>query len=254
MPATAPLHRIEDALAQCGVTATTLTPAEQNALDRLGYLVLLDIIDRTWLAQLRAVVEAALDQGQRHGQHIHLPWTDPVFDGVYTHPKVLAAVYQVLRRPFRVCGVTARAPAPGQGLQGLHMDFPRAPSEPFRVVTALWLLDDFTANNGATRLVPGSHRMPNALPKRLQQPESRHPDQQLILARAGAVLVFNGHLWHSGTRNETDGPRRALQGHFRPRELTLLGEERPDLPERLSAAARYLLGEDGNGEQEVEEA
>src|SRR5262249_55129908 len=204
MQETAQVNGIEDALAQCGVKEATLVPAEKDALDRLGYLIWPDVIDGDRLARLRAAVEAALSRDQRHGQHVSLAWMEPVFDGVYTHPKVLAAVYQILRRPFQACGVTARAPAPGQGLQGLHTDWrPRTPSEPFYVVTALWLLDDFTPHNGATRVLPGSHRMPRPLPKAMQQPESRHPEQKLILAKAGSVLVFNGHLWHSGTRNET---------------------------------------------------
>jgi ectoine hydroxylase-related dioxygenase (phytanoyl-CoA dioxygenase family) len=230
MRGTAPVNGIEDALRQCGVTETTLAPAERDALDRLGYLVLPDVIDPEWLVRLRAAVEAALGRGQRDGQHVHLDWTDPVFDGVHAHPRILAAVYQVLRRPFQACGVTARAPAPGQGLQGLHTDFPRAPSEPFHVVTALWLLDDFTPDNGATRVVPGTHRMAKALPKAMQQPQSRHPDQKLVLAEAGSVLVFNGHLWHGGTRNESNRPRRALQGQFRAREMVLPGEPRPEIP------------------------
>jgi ectoine hydroxylase-related dioxygenase (phytanoyl-CoA dioxygenase family) len=245
MQETAPVSGIEEALAQCGVTETTLDPAQKEALDRLGYLVLPAAIDRDWLARLRATVDAALDRGERHGQHVRLDWADPVFDGVYTHPRVLAAVYQVLRRSFKAGGVTARAPAPGQGLQGLHADFPRAPSDPFQVVTALWLLDDFTPSNGATRVIPGSHRMAKALPKAMQQPESRHPDQKLVLAEAGSVLVFNGHLWHGGTRNESDRPRRALQGQYRARELVYPGDTPPDLPARLLAAARYLLGEGG---------
>jgi ectoine hydroxylase-related dioxygenase (phytanoyl-CoA dioxygenase family) len=99
------------------------------------------------------------------------------------------------------------------------MDFPRVPSEPFHVVTALWLLDDFTPDNGATQVVPGSHRLAKGSPRPMQQPESRHPDQKLVLAEAGSVLVFNGHLWHGGTRNESARPRRALQGQFRAREM-----------------------------------
>jgi ectoine hydroxylase-related dioxygenase (phytanoyl-CoA dioxygenase family) len=245
MQQTAAVMSFDDALAQLGVTAETLSPPEKDSLDRLGYLVLPAVIDRHWLTQLREAVDAALERGQRHGQHIHLDWTDPVFDGVHTHPKVLAAAYQILRRPFKVCGVTARAPAPGQGLQGLHMDFPRAPSDPFRVVTALWLLDDFTPDNGATRLIPGSHKMAKALPKAMQQPHSHHPGEKLIIAEAGSVLVFNGHLWHGGTRNQSGRARRALQGHFRAREIVLSDEGRLDIPERLSASTRYLLGEDG---------
>jgi ectoine hydroxylase-related dioxygenase (phytanoyl-CoA dioxygenase family) len=191
---------------------------------------------------VRAVFESALGQGKRHGVHVVLPWEDAAFDGVYTHPKVLAAAYHVLRRPFKSTGVVGRDPAPGHGQQALHADWMRAPSEPFHFVTTLWLLDDFTPDNGATRLVPGSHRMPNALPKSMARPESRHPDQKVITAAAGSVLLFNGHLLHSGTRNHSGRRRRVLQCPFVARDVAHLADARPDVAARLAPAARYILG------------
>jgi ectoine hydroxylase-related dioxygenase (phytanoyl-CoA dioxygenase family) len=245
MTATATVTGTEDALRQCGVTDKTLAPREKEALDRLGYLVLTDIIDEDWLEELRAAFAAAVAQGGRHGQHIHLPFDDAVFDGVYTQPRVLAAVYHVLGRPFRTFPPAGRDPSPGHGLQALHPDWGRGPSEPFHVVTVLWLLDDFTPDNGATRLVPGSHLVPRPVPKALLQPERRHPDQQLVVAGAGAALVFNGCLLHGGTRNASRRSRRVLQCQFRARDVVLPCDAPLDLPERLTPAARYLLGEGG---------
>ncbi len=63
-------------------------------------------------------------------------------------------------------------------------------------------------------MLPGTHRMLEPLPKAMRQPESRHPDQKIVVAPAGSVLVFNGHLWHSGTRNESKLLRRVLQCQF----------------------------------------
>jgi ectoine hydroxylase-related dioxygenase (phytanoyl-CoA dioxygenase family) len=242
MAATAADYGMDDALRECGVTETTLTAAEKDSLDRLGYLVLPDVMDRAWLARLRAAFEAALAQGKRHGQHLHLPWQEPAFDGVYTHPKILAAANHVLRRPFQTGGVVGRDPAPGHGQQALHADWPVAAPGSFVFFTTLWLLDDFTSTNGATRVVAGSHHMPRALPKSMSQPDSRHPQEKLIVASAGSVLLFNGHLLHSGTRNQ-GGRRRVLQCAFSARDLNPMGDVVPDLPPRLSAAARYLLGE-----------
>src|SRR5262245_1285262 len=101
---------IEEALRLCGVTATTLAQREKDALDRLGYLVLPAVMDRAWLAGLQSAFDAALGQGRRHGQHVHLEWQDAVFDRVHSHPRVLAAVYHVLRRSFRVSPPVGRDP------------------------------------------------------------------------------------------------------------------------------------------------
>jgi ectoine hydroxylase-related dioxygenase (phytanoyl-CoA dioxygenase family) len=138
--------------------------------------------------------------------------------------------------------MNGREPLPGYGAQGLHADWTvRTRGEPFRIVTTISLLDDFTADNGATRLVPGTHQLLTQPPKSLADPANRHPQQKIIVARAGSVLVFNGHLWHSGTRNETSLRRRVLQCSFVGRNELRFGRIEVNTPERLSQTARYML-------------
>ncbi len=244
-------HEIENVLRECGVTDTTLSAAEKSQLDRLGYAILPDVIDDHWLARLRTAFEAAEEEpsvetgekqsGTRHPKD--LIRKDPVFDGVYTHPRLLAAAHHILRRAFRVSTLAGRDPLPGYGQQGLHTDWMfRAPHEPNYAVTALWLLDDFTATNGATRLIPSSHLWDRPLPKTMQQPTVNHPEQKIVTAKAGSVLVFNGHLYHSGTRNDSRLSRRVLQLTFIAREAARFPEPPENLPERLAPAVRYLLG------------
>lgn len=250
MTAKATLGGIE-VLNECGVTEETLSLAEKESLDRLGYVVFTGVIDANWLARLRTAFEKVVSQGQpspnekqsgtRHAND--LISKDEAFDGAITHPKILAAAFHVIRRPFKVLLFGGRDPLPGFGQQGLHADWlQRMASEPFSVVTSIWLLDDFTENNGATRLISGSHQTLKPLPKAMRQPESKHPDQKIITARAGSALVFNGHLLHSGTRNQSDRSRRVLQCQFVARELVRPAKSQPDVPERLSPAVRYILG------------
>ena len=235
---------IESALRWCGVTATTLAAVEREALDRDGYVVLRDVADPAWLGRMRDAFEAAGREVDRRSGTRHVgDLSDAAFDGVYAHPRVLAAVHHVLRAPFRIVQVHGRDPLPGFGQQGLHADWvPRTPGEPFRAATALWLLDEFTADNGATRVVPGTHHRISPPPKSVAAPLGHHPDERSVAAPAGSVLVINGHLWHSGTRNASDRPRRALQCPFVARAVSRPGEATRTVPERLSPAARYLLG------------
>jgi len=246
-----PVTRIEEALSLCGVTGSSLPDHEGHLLDTQGFLVKAGLASPQELRRQRAAFEKVAAErgaagsstlsGTRHLEH--LAYSDPAFDSAYTHPMILAAVFHVLKRSFKVFQLSGRDPLPGHGLQGLHQDWlPRMPSEPFSIVTALWLLDDFTPDNGATRVVPGSHHVLRPLPKSQRQPGSTHPEQRLILARAGSVLLFNGHLWHSGTRNASTGSRRVLQCQFVARELVRPGEPGPEVPSRLPPAARYLLG------------
>ena len=250
MPETTDVNGIEAALRLCGVTETTLAPEAKDALDRQGYQVFLGLISTDWLALLREAFERAVgprpnpDSPQTGTRHVEsLACKDAAFDGVYTHPTVLAAVYHVLRRPFRVFLLSGRDPLPGYGQQGLHTDwYSRGPTDPFSMVTTLWLLDEFTPNNGATRLVPGSHLHATPLPKSMQDPGNRHRDQKILVSPAGSVAVFNGHLWHSGTRNESNRSRRVLQCQFVARDAFQPADAPAEIPARLSPAARYVLG------------
>jgi ectoine hydroxylase-related dioxygenase (phytanoyl-CoA dioxygenase family) len=244
---------IEEALRGSGVTESILSAGERESLDRDGYVLMTDVIETKLLDRLRDAFEAgcekdghaavARESGTRHVKD--LVNRDPIFERVYTHPRVLAAVYHVLGDAFRVGQIGGRDPLPGFGQQGLHADWPgRSKGEPFRVVTTIWLLDDFTAENGATRVVPGTHHMLGQPPKSFTDPASRHPDQRIITARAGSVLVFNGHLWHSGTANKSRCSRRVVQCLFVGRNEFLFSRIEVANPELLSATARYILGDD----------
>jgi ectoine hydroxylase-related dioxygenase (phytanoyl-CoA dioxygenase family) len=184
-----------------------------HALDSEGFAVIPGVLDPLAIQQIRYAFHcAAQDEGT---QHVRLTAEMPHYDAwvaLRDHQQVLAAAEHVLSGPSRVRDLHGRNPLPGYGQQGLHTDWPaRAPGAPYVVMTALWMLDDFTEDNGATRVVPGTHRMTGAIPKDLNQPLARHPHEARIVAAAGSVLLFNGHLWHSGTKNRSSGPRRVVQ-------------------------------------------
>ena len=73
------------------------------------------------------------------------------------------------------------------------------------VVNSMWALTDFTADNGATRLIPGSHRW------RADRRPRRDGERAVPATMpAGSVLIYLGGLWHSGGANTTDHPRPGL--------------------------------------------
>jgi ectoine hydroxylase-related dioxygenase (phytanoyl-CoA dioxygenase family) len=230
----------------------TISKREREALDRDGYVVLPNLIDTDGLARLRTAFETECEKdthasvvkesGTRHINN--LANRGAVFELLYTHSRVLAAAYHVLRDEFRVGQIGGRDPLPGFGQQGLHADWPaRSKGEPFRIVTAIWLLDDFASDNGATRVVPGTHKLLNQPPKSFADPASRHPDQTIIVGRAGSALVFNGHLWHSGTMNKSNGSRRVVQCLLVRREEFRFSRISVGSSELLSPPARYMLGQ-----------
>ena len=220
-------------------------------LDTAGFTVLRSILDARMASLLTAAFEAALapasemaTPSQTGTRHVEDPLgRDPAFVVVAKEPRVLAAVHHVLDGPFRISQAGGRDPSPGHGQQGLHTDWrPRSQGEPSRVVTTLWLLDDFTPTNGATRVVPGSHKIHSPLPKHFADPAAHHPQEILVQASAGDVVVFNGHLWHSGTRNCSAAHRRVLQVTFQSQAIPLLTPCTKARPDTLPTAIRALLG------------
>jgi ectoine hydroxylase-related dioxygenase (phytanoyl-CoA dioxygenase family) len=200
-----------------------LTHARLGALDRDGYVVVANAIDAAWVERLRRAFESA--PTQKDGtQHVELRPETPEHASwglLREHPAIVAAAEHVLGRPFCAEELHGRNPLPGYGQQGLHSDWmPRASVEPYFVVTAIWMLDDFTIENGATRVVPGSHRFLKPISKSLGQPGARHESETVVTGEAGSVLVFNGHLWHSGRRNESRSERRAAQMVVRAAEVS----------------------------------
>lgn len=185
-----------------------------SALDREGYVVVPAALDERWVDRLRRAFDSAPVQPSGT-QHVDISDETPEIDAwraLEQHPTLLAAAAHVLAGAPRVVGSHGRNPLPGFGQQGLHADdVPRASGDPFTVFTVLWMLDDFTAANGGTRVVPGSHLITRQLPKALAQPLARHPDERVIVGRAGDALMLNGHTLHSGRRNDSQGPRRSVQ-------------------------------------------
>jgi ectoine hydroxylase-related dioxygenase (phytanoyl-CoA dioxygenase family) len=139
-----------------------------RALDEQGYVVLESILSPDRLDALRRQFEQAANDldsappsdGKQTGtRHVNGLLTQSVFRQVGLDPKLLASVFHVLKRRFLLTDIHGRDPLPGFGQQGLHADWHSPPiGKSFAVVTALCLLDDFTADNGATRVVPGTHR------------------------------------------------------------------------------------------------
>jgi ectoine hydroxylase-related dioxygenase (phytanoyl-CoA dioxygenase family) len=240
----------ESILREAGALPAPLSPTESRALSDHGLVILRDLTESRGLTALREAFERLLVAGSagRVGAARNVPldaWDDPALLPLFTHPRLLAAVFAVLQRPFRLFLLGGRNPAQGHGLQGLHQDgLPRRPGEPARVVTALWALDDFAADNGATRVVPGSHRLEQPLPKPARQPRARHPDEMPVLPEAGSVLVFDGHLWHAGGENRSGAPRRSYQVQFVACDSAPPPDLPHSLPDSLGAVGRILLGAD----------
>lgn len=248
---------MQEALNSLNVTDSILTSDEINQLDEQGYLPLHNVLTQDQIVAFRnRLNELTIAEGERAGTEVHqeagtnrlsnLINKDPMFDICYTHPRVLAAMNYVLKNDFKLSSLNSRASLPGEGLQALHADWGEAvESGDYQVCNSIWLLVNFTANNGATRVVPNTHRSGQHPKDALDDPIATHPDEVQVIAPAGTVVIFNSHLWHGGTVNHSESPRYALHSYFCRRHQSQQLDQQAYLSEktisRLSEAERYIL-------------
>lgn len=249
--------RCEEALAQLNASQDLLSHDEKQFLDEQGYLPLPEIMNHAQVDALRTRFDELVEEeGEKAGTEVHqeagtnrlsnLVDKGEIFEICFTHPRVLAAMRHVLGPDFRLSSLNGRAALPGQGLQGLHADWGTG-VEPgdYYVCNSIWLLSDFTEQNGATRVVPGSNRSGQHPKDALDDPTAPHPDEVILTAPAGTVVVFNSHTWHGGTLNRSDEPRYGLHSYFTRRDQRQQTAQKALLSEetkaRLSEAARVIL-------------
>lgn len=238
-----------------------LTDSERRSLEQLGYLVMGDFMRSELLAALRNRVEELLAQeGEQAGAEFkqepqsqrlaNLVNKGEIFERVISMPDILERVACVLGPEFKLGSLNFRSADPfSDWVQPLHSDMGALPDEKgFSVCNTIWLLDDFTAENGATRVVPGSHRWGKLPQDALQDPRAPHPDEVLLTGRAGSVVVMNAHAWHGGTANRTGAHRRALHAFYCRRDLPQQQYQKkllsPEVQRRLSPEVRKLLALD----------
>ncbi|NJB86563.1 ectoine hydroxylase-related dioxygenase (phytanoyl-CoA dioxygenase family) [Lewinella marina] len=242
-----------------------LTPQEKDFLDTHGYLNLGQLLTPAEVDQINArLAELQQQEGDRAGaelaesKYIRHPKEEgadrladlvnkgPVFDICYTHPRVLAAIEAVLGAEYKLSSLNYRAAKPGKGQQKLHVDYKNAVAEDsFKVCNSIWILDDFTERNGATRIVPGTHRSRELPEAAMPDPHASHPDEILITAPAGSVVIFNSHVWHGGTTNHTDRDRRSIHSYFCTRDQPQQIDQRkyitPETRKRIGKRGRAIL-------------
>jgi ectoine hydroxylase-related dioxygenase (phytanoyl-CoA dioxygenase family) len=189
---------------------------DREQVQRDGYALLRGVIPAEWLDDLRG----AFDAGVRPSGQWPVPrgpgWRHSQLDlyakvqAVCRLPALLAAVGALIGERYFLAQVEGREPLAGAGYQGLHRDL--SAQRPGDTVNALAFFDDFGPANGATRIVPGSHRpVPGAPPC---DPDGDAGSTQLT-GCAGDILVFDADLLHAASLNQSGARRRSLLiGYF----------------------------------------
>lgn len=208
-------------------TAGTQPAVDRNRLDPLfeslrrdGYVVLEGLFDAKQVAAMRAALTPFF-----HPR----PGRNP-FEGLQTrriyaviektlacnplveHPLVLGLLDRVLEPNYLLSQLQAIEILPGEVAQPLHCDdsfYPVPRPRPALGVATILAIDPFTAENGATRVIPGSHLWD------CREPTAREAAAAVpVVMPPGSVVLFLGTLWHGGGANRSPAPRLAVTAQY----------------------------------------
>jgi hypothetical protein len=226
-----------------------LPPDAARQLGNLGFVILPGPVLPGGSARLSEAYDRAVstadpaDVSIRSSTRVHdFVNRGPEFDGIYVYGPLLAACRRIIGRPFKLSTMLARTLEPGAPEQQLHVDVQRE-ADGWPLVGFILMVDEFRAENGATRFVPCSQWLPEEPGELTMDTACEEP----VLARgpAGSMIIFNGSVWHGHTANRSAGRRRSIQGAFIPREARSAIDQasriRPETLQRIGGLARYVL-------------
>ena len=243
--------------------------AHAEAIDRDGFTILRDFLSPEDLAEVRRVLAFYL--GSRAGRNnfeghetervYTLVARGRVFWKIALDPRILALCERYLLPGFLLTASQAIEIQPGETPQPFHADdlFYTVPRpRPMISLSTIVAVDDFTAENGGTEVLPGSHRWGDAeLAPFIGQIDAESPEGQAPLAAAarpvvmprGACVVFAGTLVHRGGANRSAAPRLAFSNQYcqpwaRQQENFVLAvptEVARQMPPRLQALLGYSI-------------
>ena len=166
-----------------------------------------------------------------------------LYQEIPVHSRVLSVVEGVLDPGCLVSSLSSISIGPGESAQMIHADDQLIPLPKPHIATvcnSMWALTDFTEANGATRLVPGSHRRDHS-PDMMKSYDSIAAEMP-----KGSVLVWHGSLWHGGGANRSGQQRVGIAmnycaGWVRQQENQQLGIPR-ETARGFSPRLRELVG------------
>ena len=212
-------------------------------IDRDGAVIIDNVLDRATIDAINREVSPYLEAAEKGSDDFDgyqtkriggLVARSPSSHQVIMNPMVLDAAVHTLHRgtTYQLHVTEVIAVGPKSEPQVIHRDqwafdgfqFP----QDFEVVFAtMWALTDFTEENGATRVVPGSHRMKDRL-------EFKMEDSVSAEMKAGSVLLYTGSAYHGAGRNSSQVTRTGLIFHYS------LGWLRQEENQYLSVPAEIL--------------
>ena len=228
---------------------------DDQALERYrnqGYVIVPEVLSTDECATIKEALAPFVDGSHPgrndfegfHSERVYkLISRSPVFADLVEHPTALGALDRIMYPGYLISAFLAILVHPGETAQDMHFDdgFVHHPRpRPSNMVSIIWAIDDFTATNGATEFVPGSHRWAD------DHPAPADGEIEQAVMPAGSALVMDGLLIHRGAANTSTTDRLAITPQYcepwaRQQENHILATP-PELTTTLSPRVRELMG------------
>lgn len=209
-------------------------------LNNQGYTILRGVVDDTWINYLRVFADKALS-GKEEGFAAHAIVDVPEFSHYLGHLKGIGLLDRIrdnyFNSPFIInsFSVISNRPDKPNFSSNVHRDIRFYSGDCDLMLNTLLFLDDFTIENGGTRVYPKSHLK--------AEPELEESVQ--LTGKAGDMAVWNSNLYHCSMPNTTDKDRRAIVTVYQKSALKQLIDYPEILKDRnLTDDVKQLLGFD----------
>jgi ectoine hydroxylase-related dioxygenase (phytanoyl-CoA dioxygenase family) len=225
-------------------------------LNGKGYVLLPDLLSQEQATEARSLVLHLEDTEKQAGKVLidgqrerlyGLVYKGRIFEQMVQHPRVIEAVERILGSDAVIGGFSAHILNPGATNMGVHVDYPYFtmkppfPTSPVMEIQAIWMVEDFTEENGAPVFCPGSQKF--CSPPDLDK-FSRYAEK--ITGQAGSVVLSHGLCWHDTSTNHSPQPRVSILGNYAPKFIRPIENPLRDMNQavidRASPKLRQLLG------------
>ncbi|WP_319419235.1 phytanoyl-CoA dioxygenase family protein [Pleurocapsa sp. FMAR1] len=203
-----------------------LTKLTEEIIQGKGYIILPDLLSLKETTEARnLILELAQQEKQENKLVVQgkkerlygLIYKGEFFTKLVQDKLILAVIEAILGEDIVLGGFSAHILKPGAERMGIHVDYPYwamtspFPSQPILEIQVIWLMEDFTADNGAPLFAAGTQNLATK-PNKIQFEKTA----EKITGTAGTAIISHGLCWHDTSVNKSDRPRVSLLGNYTP--------------------------------------
>lgn len=232
-----------------------ITKLTEEIVRGKGYVVLPDLLSPAEATEARdLILQLAQKERQQDKLDVHekkerlhgLIYKGDVFGKLVQEKLILAIIEAILGEDIVLGGFSAHILHPQARRMGVHVDYPYwamsspFPQHPVLEIQVIWMIDDFTVNNGAPLFAAGTQNLaikpdPNEFERTARQ----------ITGSAGTAIVSHGLCWHDTSENKSDRSRISLLGNYTPQYIhpleNLLYDSCPQVFDNFTPRLKKLL-------------